>query len=102
MQPLLERQTPVGEMVRIALIIRGELLIGVGGRRAILDHILHARSQGWLVVFAGQSDPCVRLVQKGAANSFAAVFKDMKNKPVALVIDLTAALKGLRSELDRH
>jgi hypothetical protein len=100
MQPLLERQTPVGEMLRIALVVRGELLVGFGGRRRILDHILHGRSQGWLVIFPEQDDPVAVLLQGGSVDSFAEVFAKMKNKAVALVIDLTAALKGLRSELE--
>jgi hypothetical protein len=102
MQPLLERQTPVGEMLRIALVVRGELLVGLGGRRRILDHILHGRSQGWLVIFPEQDDPVAMLLQRKSVDSFAEVFAKMKNKAVALVIDLTAALKGLRSELGGH
>jgi hypothetical protein len=94
-RPLLERQTPIGEMLRIALLVRGELLIGWGGRRRLLAAIIDGRSRGWLVVFA----KAAMLVQEGSGLAFAEVFAETENGPVALVIDLTAALKGLRSEL---
>ncbi len=55
MQVLLQRQTPIGEMIRTARTVRGELLVGLGGRRAVLGEIISGRLQAWLVDFPSQS-----------------------------------------------
>ena len=116
MQLLLERQTPIGEMLRTAVLIRGELLIGIGGHHALLERTILGIAQTWLVVFPGQNDPAFHIVTynrmalgeegwekaeppgEGTGAHFFNLFEKMSS-PVALVLDLTAALAPLRKEL---
>jgi hypothetical protein len=67
-------------------------------RRGMLGKIIRGEKQAWLVNFPGQDDPSALIVQGEGGESFEAVFTQMKKESVALVIDLTSALKGLRSE----
>lgn len=98
MQALLERQTPVGEMLRVGFVIRDELLTRGPMRRGLLGRIARGEVQAWLVNFPNQDDPAAMILQSNSSDSFASVFAQMKEKPVAIVIDLTAALKGLQAE----
>jgi hypothetical protein len=98
LQPLVERQTPVGEMRRIAVLIRNELLMRGFVRRGLLNKMILGSTQAWFVAFAEQDDPAAMIVQKGGGALFDEIFLQMKEKQVAIVIDLTAALRGFREE----
>ena len=98
MQVLLDRQTPVGEMLRIAVLVRDQLLTRGFQQRGFLNQVIDGL-QAWLVLFAPQNNPIACIVPAGTGESFDPVFTQMKAGAVALVIDLTSALKGLRSEL---
>jgi hypothetical protein len=98
MQPLVERQTPVGEMQRIAVLIRNEFLSRGVARRGLLNTILAGTKQAWFVCFPEQDDPAAMIVPEGGGESFEAVFGQMRQKHVAVVVDLTAVFKGLRTE----
>lgn len=98
MQALLERQTPVGEMLRVGFVIRDELLTKGFVRRGLAGKMIRGETQAWLVDFPGQDDPAAAIVQRGGGESFEKVFGLMKSEPIAIVIDLTAALRGLRAE----
>ncbi len=101
LQPLAERQTPVGELLRIALLIRNELLMRGPGRRGLLNKMILGSTQAWFVAFVDQDDPAAMIVPEGDKGGFEDIFRHMKEKPVALVIDLTAAFKGFRDE-EKH
>ncbi len=101
LQPLAERQTPVGEMQRIAFLIRDHLLTGGVARRGLLNKMILGSTQAWFVAFPEQEDPAAKIVQAGGEASFEEIFRHMREKPVALVIDLTAAFKGFREEKTR-
>ena len=96
LQPLVERQTPVGEMQRIAFLIRDELLTRGPARRGLLNKMILGSAQAWFVAFAEQDDPAAMIVQQGGGALFEAVFGQMKQKQVAIVIDLTATFRGFR------
>lgn len=96
LQPLVERQTPVGEMQRIAVLIRDQLLTRGPARRGLLYKMIQGSTQAWFVAFTEQDDPAAMIVQKGGGELFETVFDQMQQKRVALVIDLTAAFSGLR------
>ncbi|CAJ0849361.1 hypothetical protein AMST5_00114 [freshwater sediment metagenome] len=98
LQRLAERQTPVGEMQRIAFLIRDHLLKRGVARRAMLNKMILGSTQAWFVAFPEQDDPAAKIVQAGGEAGFEEIFHHMKEKPVALVIDLTAAFKGFREE----
>ncbi len=98
LQPLAERQTPVGEMQRIAFLIRDHLLTRGVARRALLNKVILGSTQAWFVAFPEQDDPAAKIVQADDEADFEEIFRHMKEKPVALVIDLTAAFKGFREE----
>ncbi len=101
LQPLAERQTPVGEMQRIAFLIRDEFLMKGPARRGLLNKMIIGSTQAWFVAFADQDDPAAMIVPEGDKARFDEIFRQMKEKPVALVIDLTAAFKGFRQEEKR-
>ncbi len=67
-------------------------------RRALLNKLILGSTQAWFVAFADQDDPAAMIVPEGDKARFDEIFRQMKVKPVALVIDLTAALKGFRDE----
>jgi hypothetical protein len=96
MQPLAERQTPVGELLRVAVLIRDYFLTRGAGERALLNTIISGMAQAWFVCFPEQDDPAAMIVRKGGGESFEAVFGTMQQKHVAIVVDLTAVLQGLR------
>ncbi|CAJ0849430.1 hypothetical protein AMST5_00124 [freshwater sediment metagenome] len=98
MQPLAERQTPVGELLRVALLIRDEFLARGAAERALLNTIISGKTQAWFVCFPEQDDPAAMIVQEGGNESFEAVFGQMQQKHVAIVVDLTAVFQGLRSD----
>lgn len=99
MQPLLERQISIGEMLGIAFVIRDQLLTRGPARRALLGQIIRGERQAWFVYFPEQDEPMAFIVPEEAHESFNNVFEKMEASPIAFVIDLTTALKGLRSEL---
>ncbi len=101
LQPLAERQTPVGEMQRIAALMRNELLMRGAARRGLLNKMILGTTQAWFVAFVDQDDPAAMIVPEGDKARFDEIFRQMKEKPVALVIDLTAAFKGFRQEEKR-
>ncbi len=102
LQPLLERQTPVGELRWIADSIRRSLLCEEN--RATLDKILGGE-RGWFVY------PDSEILLGNDTRKFADVFRKgpraivwspadgnfRRPSPVRTIIDLAAALKGLRS-----
>ena len=96
LQPLAERQTPVAEMQRIASLIREHLLQRGFSMRAQLNKMILGSTQAWFVAFPEQDDPAAKIVQAGGEAGFEEIFRHMKEKPVAIVIDLTAAFKGFR------
>lgn len=98
LQPLAERQTPVGEMQRIAFLIRDHLLTRDLARRGLLNKMILGTIQAWFVAFPEQDDPAAKIVEAGGEAGFEEIFRHMKEKPVALVIDLTAAFKGFRKQ----
>lgn len=65
LQPLAERQTPVGEMQRIALLIRDHLLTRGVARRALLNKMILGTIQAWFVAFPEQDDPAAKIVEEG-------------------------------------
>jgi hypothetical protein len=100
MQVLLQRQTPIGEMLRIATVIRGEVLVGIGQRRALLGRIIRGHVRAWFVDFPEQANPASMLVPEGASDTFVEVFRNMNGGAVAIVIDLTTALTGMQQEVE--
>jgi hypothetical protein len=102
LQPLVERQTPVGEMQRIAFLIRDELLTRGPVRRGLLNKMILGSTQAWFVAFAEQDDPAAIILQKGGGAFFDEIFVQMKEKQVAIVIDLTAAFRGFREEKSKE
>lgn len=96
LQPLAERQTPVAEMQRIVFLIRDHLLMRGVARRAVLNKMILGTTQAWFVAFPEQDDPAAKIVEAGGEAGFEEIFRHMKAKPVAIVIDLTAAFKGFR------
>jgi hypothetical protein len=117
MQPLAERQAPIGELLRVAHIVRAELM--VGGYRRVLRTIV-AGSDAWFVVFANQTDPAAMLIARPVATivagtggqiarpnedpgpSFIDVFSGMNGAAVAFVVDLTTAFAGIRAFAAAH
>ncbi len=67
-------------------------------RRAVLNKMILGTTQAWFVAFPKQDDPAAKIVEAGGEAGFEEIFGHMKEKPVALVIDLTAAFKGFREE----
>ncbi len=96
LQPLAERQTPVAEMKRIAFLIRDHLLMRGVARRGVLNKMILGTTQAWFVAFPEQDDPAAKIVEAGGEVGFEEIFRHMREKPVALVVDLTAAFKGFR------
>ncbi len=88
----------MGELLRVAALIRTELLTKGPARRGLLGRAARGEVRAWFVSFSDQDEPTAMILLGDAAESFAAVFSKMKTKSVAIVIDLTAALKGLRAE----
>jgi hypothetical protein len=115
MQPLASRQAPIGELLRVAQIIRNELLVGrLIGRRALLRTIIAGTCDAWMVIFTDQTDPAAMLIAKPATlvtgtsgqvarraedrePTFAEVFSEMNGAAVAFVIDLATAFAGIRA-----
>ncbi len=85
-------------MQRIAYLIRDHLLTGGVARRGLLNKMILGSTQAWFVAFPEQEDPAAKIVQAGGEASFEEIFNHMREKPVALVIDLTAAFKGFRED----
>ena len=102
MQTLTERQINIGEMQRVASIIRQWLLSPVGGQDRLLGGIIRGQ-QAWFVTFSGQEDPAAKIVMelKGhkAEDLFTDIFVDLDTRSVAIVFNLTAVLKPLRGEI---
>jgi hypothetical protein len=113
MQPLAEHQVPIGELLRVAHIVRAELM--VGRHRNTCRTIAAGVCAGWFVVFTNQTDPAAMLIAKPVATivagtggqiarpgkahglTFIDVFSMMNGATVAFVVDLTAAFAGIRT-----
>jgi hypothetical protein len=98
MQALHDRQMPIGAMLRVASIVRASLLSHVGGHRLLLNRIILNGQKAWFVDLGNENDNAAKIVLN-SDDKFGLVFEGMKVNSTALVIDLAAALAGVRGRI---
>ncbi|HTR14209.1 MAG TPA: hypothetical protein VMI72_13395 [Roseiarcus sp.] len=98
MQALHGRQMPVGAMLRVAAMVRINLLPHAGGHRLLLNRIILNGQKAWFVDLGNEDDNPAKIVLD-TDEAFGRVFAGMKANTTALVIDLTAALAGVRGRI---
>ncbi len=101
MQALHDRQMPVGAMLRVATIVRANLLSHIGGGRHLLNRIILRGEKVWFVDLGNEDNNAARLVPE-SDSKFCSVFEGMKPNSTALVVDLTAALAGIRGNIEGY
>jgi DNA-binding transcriptional MerR regulator len=103
LQPLVEHQTPIGELQTIGNSVRRSLFNGAEARRK-LTAILSG-SQAWLVLFPPRRKNMLTLTRVVMPSieeedpSFSKVFEPTRNASVSIVLDLTASLRGVSTRL---
>ncbi len=100
MQSLHDRQLPVGAMLQVATIVRTNLLSHIGGGRHLLNRIILRREKVWFVDLGNEDNNAAKLVPENT--KFCSVFERMKPNSTALVVDLTAALAGIRGKIEGY
>src|SRR5208282_1032354 len=101
MQPLLDRQMPVGAMLRVSAIVRAHLLSHIGGGRLLLNRVILKGERVWFVDLGNEDNHAAKLVFE-SDEKFCAVFEGMKANSTALVVDLTAALAGIKGRVEGY
>ncbi len=102
MKPLLERQMPVGAMLRVSAIIRINLLSHVGSGRLLLNRIIIKGERVWFVDLGNEDSNAAKIVFEQGDEKFRTIFEGMKGNSTALVIDLTAALAGIKGKIQGY
>jgi len=95
MRVLLERQMPVGAMLRVSAGIRSLL---AGPIRQFLSEVISNEKRAWYVDLGGEGFSAGKFVFGGIVD-FVSVFEKMNKASTALVIDLTAALSGIKGNI---
>ncbi|MBV8107959.1 MAG: hypothetical protein JO223_25740 [Hyphomicrobiales bacterium] len=86
---------PVGAMLRVSAGIRSLL---AGPIRQFLSEVISNEKRAWYVDLGGEGFSAGKFVFGGIVD-FVSVFEKMNKASTALVIDLTAALSGIKGNI---